>query len=54
MTLVEQKISFKMIPHNDCYDLIGQILKKLYFFEGTIGGTHRNKEIPNYVVFIDI
>ena len=34
--------------------MIRYILKKLYFSEGTIVGTHRNNEMPNYWVFIDI
>ena len=34
--------------------MIGYILRKLYFHEGSIVGTHRNNEMPNYWVFIDI
>ena len=29
-------------------------LKKLYFSEGTIVRTHRNREMPNYWIFTDI
>ena len=34
--------------------MIRYILRKLYFSEDTIVGTHRNKEMPNYWVLIDI
>ena len=47
----EDSYSFKKIQI--CYDLI-TIIKKLYFSEGTIVRTHRNREMPNYWVFIDI
>ena len=36
-----------------CYDLI-LLLKKLYFSKDTIVRIHRNREMRNYWVFIDI
>ena len=36
------------------YVRIGQILTKLQSSEHTAVGTHRNREIANYLLFIDI